>query len=99
MTLSYLVFDRSEDTEGTVTLDAMASVAPPQVPEVQAETDAVLAWLQGQFGGVRGPVDEGGAWDADLQVQADGPDRVMFTLTLALAADVAQALEQHFSIE
>jgi hypothetical protein len=99
MTLSYLDFERSEDTAGAVTLDAMASVPPAELPAVQAEIDAVLGWLRSRFGERQGPLDEGGAWDADVQQQADGPERVMCTLTLALAADVAEALLAHCGID
>ncbi len=98
MTLSYLDFERSEDTDGAVTLDAMASVPPADVPAVLAEIDAVLGWLQDRFAARQGPLDEGGGWDADVQQQPDGPDRVVCTLTLALAPDVAEALLARFQI-
>ena len=99
MTLSYLDFERTEDTDGAVTLDAMASVPPADLPAVRAEIDAVLGWLLSRFGDRQGPLDEGGAWDADVQQQPDGPGRVLCTLTLALAADVAEALLAHLSID
>lgn len=99
MTLSYLDFERTEDTDGAVTLDAMASVPPADVPAVLTEIDAVLGWLRSRFGDRQGPLDEGGAWDADVQQQPDGPGRVLCTLTLALTADVAEALLAHFSID
>ena len=59
----------------------------------------MLGWLRGRFGDRQGPLDEGGAWDADVQQQPDGPGRVLCTLTLALAADVAEALLAHLSID
>ena len=99
MMLSYLDFERTEDTDGAVTLDAMASVSPSEMPAVLAEVDVVLGWLQSRFGARQGPLDEGGAWDADLQQRPDGPQRVLCTLTLALASDVAEALQRHFQID
>ncbi|MEY4427928.1 MAG: hypothetical protein RLZZ182_617 [Pseudomonadota bacterium] len=67
MTLSYLLFDHSQDTEGVHTFEAMASVGPTHWPQVQAEVARVLAWAHGQFRGERGPLDDGGDWDYELQ--------------------------------
>jgi hypothetical protein len=66
MRLDYLSFDYSEDTDGTGTFDAMASVWPEQVAAVHAEIVRVLDWAHGAFPGTRGPVAEGGEWDYDL---------------------------------
>ena len=67
MHLQYLDFDFSEDGEGTCTWDAMASVTPQQWPALQQEVAQVLRWAHGTFAGQRGPVEEGGDWDFDLQ--------------------------------
>ena len=80
--LQYLVFDASDDGEGTGTWDAMASVRAAQVPEVLKEVQAVLAWAEAHSPGQRGPLDEGGAWDADQSVQTEG-DWTMVTLTIS----------------
>lgn len=66
MTLDWLDFDVSEDTDEGVTFDAMASVWPDQLSLVLTEAAAVLAWARQAFGLER-PLDEGGAWDVDLQ--------------------------------
>lgn len=66
MQLSYLEFDFSEDEEGHGSFDAMASVAPGQLPALQAEIVAVLAWAHGAFGPPT-PLEEGGEWDHALQ--------------------------------
>ena len=55
MPLRYLDFDFSEDAEGTGTFDAMASVAPAQVPTLQAEISAVLAWAHQNWPDACGP--------------------------------------------
>ena len=44
MSLQYLDFEYSDDTEGVGTWDAMASVSPNQVTAVQAEVARVLGW-------------------------------------------------------
>ena len=69
MQLHYLNFDYSEDTEGTATFEAMASVWPDQVAAVHAEIVAVLDWAHQAFPGLRGLHDtlaDGGQWDYDL---------------------------------
>lgn len=67
MTLDYLDFDFSEDAQGHGSFDAMASATPAQLPSLQAEVLRVLAWAERDFGGRRGPLDEGGDWDYELQ--------------------------------
>lgn len=67
MTLDYLDFDFSEDAEGHGSFDAMASAAPAQLPALQAEVLRVLDWAEREFAGRRGPLDEGGDWDYELQ--------------------------------
>jgi hypothetical protein len=66
MSLRYLSFDYAEGTDGTETLEAMASVWPEQVPAVHAEIVQVLDWAHAEFPGRRGPLDEGFDWDYDL---------------------------------
>lgn len=81
MTLNYLIFDASDDGEGSGSWEAMASVRAADVPAVLAEVQTVLEAAERQAPGPRGPLDEGGAWDADLQQHTDG-DRTTVTLTL-----------------
>jgi hypothetical protein len=67
MTLHYLDFDFGEDSAGVGTLEAMASTWPEQVAAVHAEVLQVLDWAFTNFPGRRGPIEEGGDWDYDLQ--------------------------------
>lgn len=80
--LRYLDFDYSEDTEGHGNFDAMATTAPAQTAEVLAEVAQVLAWAEQAFPDGPGALDEGGAWDFDLQQtrEAPGLDTVSFSL-------------------
>ena len=66
-TLDYLDFDFSEEADGSGSFDAVASVGPQQLPAVHAEIVAVLDWAHAAFAGQRGPLEEGGTWDFDLQ--------------------------------
>jgi len=91
MTLHYLIFDASDDGEGTGSWEAMASVRAADVPAVQAEVQTVLAAAERQAPGPRGPLDEGGAWDADVQRHTDG-DWTTVTLTLTGPWEWGEAL-------
>lgn len=66
MSLRYLHFDYAEGTDGTGTLEAMASVWPEQVQAVHVEIVRVLDWAHAEFPNQRGPLDEGFDWDYDL---------------------------------
>ena len=81
MTLHYLIFDASDDGEGTGSWEAMASVRATDLPAVQAEVQAVLTAAERQPPGPRGPLDEGGVWDTDVQQHSDG-DWTTVTLTV-----------------
>ncbi len=67
MTLRYLDFDYSEDGDGCGNWDAMASVAGEHLPALHAEIAEVLDWAHTCFGEQRGPIEDGGLWDYDLQ--------------------------------
>ncbi len=82
MSLQYLIFDASDDGEGTGSWEAMASVRATDLPAVLAEVQAVLAAAERRAPGPRGPLDDGGVWDADVQQHSDGGDWTTVTLTL-----------------
>lgn len=71
MNLNYLDFDYSENTDGTGTFDAMASVSPSQLANVYAEVEQVLRWAVQAFGADCGAVEDGFAWNHDLQAQQE----------------------------
>ncbi|QCB47369.1 hypothetical protein [Hydrogenophaga sp. PAMC20947] len=81
MQLHYLIFDASDDGEGTGTWEAMASVRSPDLRAVMAEVQAVLSCAQANEPGPRGPLDDGGDWDADQQSSRSG-EWTTVTLTL-----------------
>ena len=66
--LDYLIFDYSEDEEGSATWDAMATVTADRWPALQAEVLQVLHWAEQQFPRQRGALDEGAAWDFDISL-------------------------------
>ena len=70
-TLRYLQFDCSEDGNGLVSFEAMASVGAAQWHALQAEVAAVLDWAHRGYAGVRGPLDDDGDWDYDLHAHQE----------------------------
>lgn len=92
MSLNYLDFDYSEDTEGVGTYEAMASVSANQVSAVQAEVAQVLGWAFHDFPDARGPLDEGFEWDYDLQAQIESstPETWQFDAALGLVLTTRQ---------
>lgn len=67
--LDYLIFDYSEDEEGSASWDAMATVSSQRWPALKAEVLQVLDWAQQQFPQQRGALDEGASWDFDLTLR------------------------------
>lgn len=84
--LDYLDFDRSEDADGNVTLDAMACVSPARWPVLIEQVQRLLFWAQRCFPGQQAPLDDGGDWDFALQAHADASGQL-----LAICWDVQAA--------
>ena len=91
MALQYLIFEASEDGEGQGSWEAMAGVREADLPALRSEVQAVLQAAERQSPGPRGPVDDGGCWDADLHEQQDGGWTTL-TLTLTGPWDWGEAL-------
>lgn len=98
MQLNYLIFDASDDGEGTGTWEAMASVRDGDWPDAKAEVQAVLSAALLNEPGPRGPLDEGGAWDADEQTSRDG-EWTTVTLTLTGPWEWGEALMREFEVD
>ena len=94
--LQYLTFDLSDNDEGVVTIEALASTSAAQHPAVLAEAHAVLDWAWRAFPHTHGPADEGGEWDHDLQVGVEGGGWHAVTLTLTGTAEFARAFGATF---
>ena len=97
--LRYLDFDYSEDTEGHGTFDAMASTAPAKTREVLAEVAEVLAWANAAFPDAQGALEDGAAWDFDLQQTREAPDLDTVTFSLSGTTDFCAALREQFKLD
>ncbi|QGW82885.1 hypothetical protein [Variovorax paradoxus] len=97
--LRYLDFDYSEDTEGHGTFDAMATTVPANTREVLAEVAQVLAWANATFPNAQGALEDGAAWDFDLQQTSEAPELDTVTFSLSGTADFCTALREHFKLD
>jgi hypothetical protein len=81
--LQLLTIDLSDNDEGVVTIEALASTSAAQHPAALAQAQQVLDWAWRAFPHTHGPADDGGQWDHDLQVavEAGGWHAVTLTLT------------------
>src|SRR5215217_7614234 len=95
MTLAYLLFDYSEGEDDSGLFDAMADVPLARAADVQAEVDEVLAWAERHFGHARGPLEDGGEWDVDLQLHAEGGRRC-FSLSVVGTPAFCDAFRARF---
>lgn len=99
MTLDYLVFDFTEDTEGIGTFEAMASTAPADAAHVEAEIAQVLAWAEAVFPDGRGALSDGAEWDFDLQHPDEGAARRTFVVSISGTAGFCEALREQFEFD
>lgn len=88
--MQYLLFDISDDSQGVVTLEALACTGAEQHPFVMAEVQQVLEWAWRQFPHTHGPLDEGMDWDHDLQLSLEEGGWHAVTLTLTGSARFAE---------
>ena len=94
MNLNYLIFDCSEDTDGTGSFDTMASTDAEHAQAVRDEVAAVLAWAHQAFGAVEQEQDGDAAWRYELQAQREWSvvEHLHFDVqALRLQADGAEA--------
>ncbi|MFM9426125.1 hypothetical protein RCH10_002565 [Variovorax sp. GrIS 2.14] len=99
MTLQYLVFDFTEDTEGIGTFEAMASTTQAEAAQVEAEIAQVLAWANALFPLGRGELSAGADWDFDLQEPDEGAARRTFVVSISGTASFCEAVREQFALD
>ena len=88
--LRLLTLDFSDNDEGVVTIEALASTPPAQYAAALAEAQRILDWAWRVFPHTHAPADEGGQWDHDLQAGVEGDGWHAVTLTLTGTAEFAR---------
>jgi hypothetical protein len=94
--LRILTVDVSDNDEGVVTIEALASTPAAAHAAALAEAQQVLDWAWRAFPHTHGPADEGGEWDHDLQAGPEGDGWHAVTLTLTGTPEFARAFEATF---
>jgi hypothetical protein len=94
--VDYLSFDVSDNADGVVTLEALASTSAAQHETVLAEVQRVLAWAWHHFPHTHGRADEGMDWDHDLQDTVEPGGWYAVTLTLTASERFAQEFLTEF---
>jgi hypothetical protein len=84
MQLEYLIFDSTDEADGSCSFDALASVVAERMPALGDEIAAVLRWARHTFG-APAAFEDGGDWDFHLQ--ARGEDEVPLPIGYDLAQD------------
>ena len=94
------MFDASDDGGDQGTWEAMAGVRASEratrLPAIEAEAKTVIDWAERHAPGPRGPLDDGGAWDADIDIAEDG-EWLRFTLTITGPIAWGETLMAHFN--
>jgi len=94
--LRILTVDVSDNDEGVVTIEALASTSAAGHAAALEEAQQVLDWAWQAFPHTHGPADEGGEWDHDLQAGTETDGWHAVTLTLTGTPEFAQAFEARF---
>lgn len=94
--MQFLSFEASDNADGVVTLEAMASTQAPHREAVMAEVRQVLDWARSAFPHTQGPAEDGMDWDQDLQVSEEPGGWHSVTLTLTASARFAEAFVERF---
>jgi hypothetical protein len=94
--LRLLAVDVSDNDEGVVTIEALASTSAAQHAAALAEAQQVLDWAWSAFPHTHGPADDGGQWDHDLQAGVDRDGWHAVTLTLTGSVEFAAAFAMRF---
>jgi hypothetical protein len=97
ITLRLLTLDMSDNDEGIVTIEALASTSAAQHAAARAEAQQILDWAWRAFPHTHGPADDGGEWDHDLQVTDEGEGWHAVTLTLSGTPEFARAFAARFA--
>jgi len=94
--MHYLSFDVSDNADGVITLEALASTPADRHEAVLDEARQVLDWAWRHFPQTHGRADDGMDWDHDLQDSVEAGGWHAVTLTLTASGRFAQAFLAEF---
>jgi len=94
--MDYLSFDVSDNADGVITLEALASTPAAQHDAVLAEVRRVLDWARRRFPHTHGRAEDGMDWDHDLQDAVEPGGWHAVTLTLTASERFAQEFLAEF---
>lgn len=90
--MRYLTFDVSDNADGVVTIEAMASTPnETHAAAVAAEAEQLIAWGRQHFPDGHGPIEEGFDWDHDLQQHVEDGQWHTLVLTVSASPRFAEA--------
>ena len=90
MPLQFLEFDLSEDPDGLCTWDGLASPAASHTTAMLAEVQTLLDQLHHRLG-PPGPIEDGHAWDMDLQIHDEAGQALSLQATPASSGRITLA--------
>ncbi len=91
-TLHYLDFDVCEDTDGLHSWSALASPSAAHTQALEAEVQTLIDDLRAHLG-APGPLDDGHAWDMELN---SGVEHARLTISLHLTG--SEALQERLHL-
>jgi hypothetical protein len=94
--MEYLFFDVSDNADGVITLEALASTPAARHDAVMKEVHQVLDWAWQHFPRTHGRADEGMDWDHDLQDTVEAGNWHAVTLTLTASERFADEFLARF---
>jgi len=94
--MHYLRFDVSDNADGVITLEALASTSADRHPAVLDDVRRVLDWAWRHFPQTHGRAEDGMDWDHDLQDIVEPGGWHAVTLTLSASERFAQAFLAEF---
>lgn len=80
--MDYFELQASDDAHEQGSWELLASVREADLPAARAEAQALLARAEAEAPGLRGAMEDGGLWDADLHEQRETDGWTTITLTL-----------------
>jgi hypothetical protein len=97
--MQYLTVELSDSSDNMATVEVLACTAAEHHGAALAEAQTLLQWMGRECPGSPGPVDDGHAWDHDLQITQDAGQWHTLALTLTAPQAVLAEMLRNFDLE